>query len=197
MSRIEQIINEMEEYLDGCKAQAFSNSKRIVVEKDVIDDMLVELRMRTPEEIKKYQKIIANKDEILSEAKKTAENTIYEASKQKEEMVSQSEIMREAYAQAQQLMLDTEAQAQKLVNDATMEADEIRQNAMNYTDSLLSGLQDFLAHSMDSMQSRFGAFISQVNASYQVVTANREELNSKVSNTDDSSAAEDAFDAEN
>ena len=55
MSRIEQIINEMEEYLDGCKAQAFSNSKRIVVEKDVIDDMLVELRMRTPEEIKKYQ----------------------------------------------------------------------------------------------------------------------------------------------
>ena len=49
MSRIEQIINEMEEYLDGCKAQAFSNSKRIVVEKDVMDDMLVELRMRTPE----------------------------------------------------------------------------------------------------------------------------------------------------
>lgn len=188
MSRIEQIINEMEEYLDGCKAQAFSNSKRIVVEKDVIDDMLVELRMRTPEEIKKYQKIIANKDEILSEAKKTAENTIYEASKQKEEMVSQSEIMREAYAQAQQLMLDTEAKAQKLVNDATVEADEIRQNAMNYTDSLLSGLQDFLAHSMDNMQSRFGAFYNQMNASYQVVTANREELRSKVSDTDESGA---------
>ena len=63
MSRIEQIINEMEEYLDGCKSQTFSNNKRIVVEKDVMDDMLVELRMRTPEEIKKYQKIIANKDE--------------------------------------------------------------------------------------------------------------------------------------
>lgn len=184
MSRIEQIINEMEEYLDGCKAQAFSNSKRIVVEKDVIDDMLVELRMRTPEEIKKYQKIIANKDEILSEAKKTAENTIYEASKQKEEMVSQSEIMREAYAQAQQLMLDTEAKAQKLVNDATVEADEIRQNAMNYTDSLLEGLQDFLAHSMDSMQTRFNAFFNQMNASYQVVAANREELHSKVSGTE-------------
>lgn len=188
MSRIEQIINEMEEYLDGCKAQAFSNSKRIVVEKDVIDDMLVELRMRTPEEIKKYQKIIANKDEILSEAKKTAENTIYEASKQKEEMVSQSEIMREAYAQAQQLMLDTEAKAQKLVNDATVEADEIRQNAMNYTDSLLEGLQDFLAHSMDSMQTRFSAFYNQMNASYQVVAANREELHSKVTATDDGSA---------
>ena len=57
MSRIEQLIGEIEMYLDSCKSQAFSNSKRIVVEKDVIDEMLVELRMRTPEEIKKYQKI--------------------------------------------------------------------------------------------------------------------------------------------
>ncbi len=181
MSRIEQIINEMEEYLDGCKSQAFSNSKRIVVEKDVMDDMLVELRMRTPEEIKKYQKIISNKDEILSEAKKTADNTIYEATKQKEEMVSQSEIMKEAYAQAQQLLSDTEAQAQKMIDDATVEADEIRQNAMDYTDSLLSGLQDFLAHSMDSMQNRFNGFYNQLNASYQVVVANREEIRSQVS----------------
>ena len=62
MSRIEQLIGEIEMYLDSCKSQAFSNSKRIVVEKDVIDEMLVELRMRTPEEIKKYQKIIANKE---------------------------------------------------------------------------------------------------------------------------------------
>ena len=56
MSRIEQLIGEIEMYLDSCKSQAFSNSKRIVVEKDVIDEMLVELRMRTPEEIKKYRK---------------------------------------------------------------------------------------------------------------------------------------------
>ena len=73
-------------------------------------------------------------------------------------------------------MLDTEAKAQKLVNDATVEADEIRQNAMNYTDSLLEGLQDFLAHSMDSMQTRFSAFYNQMNASYQVIVSNRQEL---------------------
>jgi DNA mismatch repair ATPase MutS len=80
MSRIEQIINEMEEYLDGCKAQAFSNSKRIVVEKDVIDDMLVELRMRTPEEIKKYQKIIATLKKVKPDTLTAREalNLIYD-----------------------------------------------------------------------------------------------------------------------
>ena len=176
MSRIEQIINEMEEYLDGCKSQAFSNSKRIVVEKDVMDDMLVELRMRTPEEIKKYQKIISNKDEILTEARRQAEDTLVEANRLKAEMVSQSEIMKTAYSEAQQLMADTEEKALNMINEATLEADEIRQSAMNYTDSLLSGLQDFLGHSMESMKSRFNAFYNQLNASYQVVTTNRQEL---------------------
>ncbi len=181
MSRIEQIINEMEEYLDGCKAQAFSNSKRIVVEKDVMDDMLVELRMRTPEEIKKYQKIIANKDEILTEARRQAEDTLVEANRLKAEMVSQSEIMKNATADAQQLMSETEAKAQKMIDEATMEADEIRQSAMSYTDSLLAGLQDFLGHSMESMQSRFNSFYNQMNASYQVVASNRQELQNQQS----------------
>ena len=176
MSKIEQLISEIEMYLDSCKIQSFSGGKRIVVEKDVIDDMLVELRMRTPEEIKKYQKIISNKDEILAEARKQAEDTLVEANRQKEEMVSQSEIMKTAYADARQLMSETESKAQQMINDATMEADEIRQSAMNYTDSLLSGLQDFLGHSMESMQSRFNAFFNQMNASYQVVASNREEL---------------------
>ncbi len=179
MSRIEQIINEMEEYLDGCKSQTFSNNKRIVVEKDVMDDMLVELRMRTPEEIKKYQKIIANKDEILTEARRQAEDTLVEANRLKAEMVSQSEIMKTASADAQQLMSETEAKAQRMIDEATVEADEIRQSAMSYTDSLLAGLQDFLGHSMDSLQSRFNSFYNQMHASYQVVASNRQELHNQ------------------
>ncbi|MBQ7145480.1 MAG: hypothetical protein IJR95_01755 [Lachnospiraceae bacterium] len=176
MSRIEQIINEMEEYLDGCKPQAFSGSKKIVVEKDVIDDMLVELRMRTPEEIKKYQKIIANKDEILTEARRQAEDTLVEAKRLKEEMVSQSEIMKTAYADARQLMTETEEKAQNMINEATLESDEIRASAMSYTDSLLSGLEDFLGHSMESIKSRFNSFYNQMQASYEVVASNRQEL---------------------
>ena len=30
MSRIEQIINEMEEYLDGCKSQAFPTASALL-----------------------------------------------------------------------------------------------------------------------------------------------------------------------
>ena len=47
-SRIEQLIDEIEEYIDNCKYQPLSNSK-IIVNKDEIDDLLRELRQKTPE----------------------------------------------------------------------------------------------------------------------------------------------------
>ena len=63
-SRIEQIIEEIEEYVDSCKFQPLSSTK-IVVNKEELEELLRELRMKTPDEIKRYQKIISNKDAIL------------------------------------------------------------------------------------------------------------------------------------
>ena len=57
-SRIEQIIEEIEEYIDGCKPQTFSSSK-IIVNREEMEELLNELRIKTPEEIKRYQKIKA------------------------------------------------------------------------------------------------------------------------------------------
>ena len=46
-SRIEQIIEEIEEYIDSCKFQPLSTTK-IIVNKDQMDELLRELRMKTP-----------------------------------------------------------------------------------------------------------------------------------------------------
>ena len=71
-SRIEQIIGEIEEYIDGCRFQPLSTTK-IVVNKEELEELLRELRLKTPDEIKRYQKIISNKDAILADAQEKAE----------------------------------------------------------------------------------------------------------------------------
>ena len=48
MNRIEQLISDMEQYIDSCKTQAFSGNRKIVVERTTIDDFLAELRMCMP-----------------------------------------------------------------------------------------------------------------------------------------------------
>ena len=48
-SRIEQIIDEIEDYIENCKYQPLSNTK-IVVNKDELEDLLSELRRKTPDD---------------------------------------------------------------------------------------------------------------------------------------------------
>ena len=95
-SRIEQIIEEIEEYIDGCPFKPLSTSK-IIVNKDHIDELLRELRMKTPDEIKRYQKIISNKDAILADAQAKADSMLEEAHVQTNELVSEHEIMPVSY----------------------------------------------------------------------------------------------------
>ena len=71
-NRIEEIIDDIEEYIDTCKYQPLSNSK-IIVNKEEIDELIAELRMRVPDEIKKYQKIVNQQDAILKDAQRQAQ----------------------------------------------------------------------------------------------------------------------------
>ena len=64
-SKMEQIIEEIEEYIDGCKFQPLSSTK-IIVNKEELEELIAELRAKTPEEVKRYQKIISNKEAIFS-----------------------------------------------------------------------------------------------------------------------------------
>ena len=179
MSRIEQLIEEIEEYIDGCKFQPLSNTK-ILVNKEELEELLVELRLRIPDEIKRYQKIISNQDVILNEARAQADAMIQEANAQTNELVNEHEIMQRAYATANQVVEQANAQAQEIVDAAANDAYNIRQNAMQYTDDMLNRLQNIIAHSMEGAQGRFDAFLSSMQSSYDIVTNNRNELSGAI-----------------
>ena len=176
MSRIEQLIGEIEAYLDGCKVQAFSGGKSIVVEKDIIDDMMAELRMRTPEEIKKYQKIIANKDAILADARKQSDEIIEAAKRKRDQLVNEHEIMQQAYEQADEYVRQAQDKAQEILDEAVNEANSVRESAMGYTDDQLSNLETILSQMIEGSQTQFDSFIGRLHQSYDLVVSNRREL---------------------
>ena len=180
MSRIEQLISEIEEYIDSCKFQALSNSK-IIVNKEELEELLVELRLRIPDEIKKYQKIISQQDTILGEAqaqadamledaKKQADSMMAQVSEQTTEMINEHEIMQQAYAHADQVV------EQAIVDAAVNDANNIRQSSIQYTDDMLRSLQTIINHTMEGAKGRFDAFMTSMQSSYDIVSSNRNEL---------------------
>lgn len=175
MSRIEQLISEIEEYIDSCKFQPLSTTK-IIVNKEELDELLVELRLRIPDEIKQYQKIISNQEAILSDAHSKADAMLAEATAQTNELVNEHEIMQKAYAHANEIIEQAQAQAQEIVDNAVTEANGIRQSSIQYTDDMLRSLQAIINHTMEGAQGRFDAFMNSMKSSYDIVTSNRNEL---------------------
>lgn len=189
MSRIEQLISEIEEYIDSCKFQPLSSTK-ILVNKEELEELLVELRLRIPDEIKKYQKIISNQDAILNEARMQADAMVAEATAQTNELVNEHEIMQKAYASANRVVEDAQEQAQAIIDSAVADANSIRQSSINYTDDMLRSLQTIITHSMEGAQGRFDAFMNSMQSSYDIVSSNRNELSAGVTATGEEMASE-------
>ena len=190
-SRIEQIIEEIEEYIDGCKYQALSSSK-IIVNKDELEELLNELRSKTPEEIKRYQKIIANKDAILADAQQKAESMIEEAHAQTSELVSEHEIMQQAYAQANEIVMAATDQAQQILDEATMDANNIRLSAISYTDDMMANMEQILATAINESGEKYKNYLTSIQSCYDVVRQNRSELAPQVSGAETTETEETA-----
>ena len=176
MSKIEQIIEEIEEYIEGCKVQRLSNGSKIIVDKETMAELLTELRLKTPDEVKRYQKIISNKEAILADAKAKAETIIAQAQVQTNELVSEHEIMQQAYAQANEVVMIATKQAQEILDNATNTANDIRSSAITYTDNMLKNLEEIISGSIETSRARTESFVSSLQSYLDVVTSNRSEL---------------------
>lgn len=175
-SRIEQIIDEIESFIEKCKYQPLSNTK-IIVNKEEIDELIRELRMKTPDEIKRYQKIITNKEAILNEAKRKAQELIDAATIQTNELINEHEIMQQAYAQANEVVESATRQAQDILDAATMDANNVRSAAMQYTDDILANMESLLNRTVNSTSAHYDSFMNQLNMFGDEIAHNRMELN--------------------
>lgn len=182
-SRIEQLIDEIDEFIEGCKFQPLSATK-IVVNKEEMEEYLRELRLKTPDEIKRYQKIISNRDAILADAKAKADAMIEEAQVQTTELVSEHEIMQQAYAQANETIANANKQAQQILDEATMDANNIRLSAISYTDDMMANMEQILATAINESGEKYRNYMASIQSCYDVVKQNRSELAPQVSGAD-------------
>ena len=173
--KIEQIVDEMEEYISTCKTQLF-NESNIVVDKGRIDDLMSELRHNLPEELRQYEKIIRNRDAIIADARAKADEMLAKTQIHTSELVSEHEIMQQAYAQANEVVVAAKQQAQDIVDNAIRDANEIRDGAISYTDDLLKNMEEILSRSIDTTQARTERLLESLQDYLGIVMTNRAEL---------------------
>lgn len=175
VSKIEQLIEEIYEFVESCKMQPLSSTK-VIVPKDQLYDLLDELRLRTPDEIKRYQKIISNRDAILQDAQDKANTMLAEAEAQTNALIDEHQIMQQAYYQANEVVNQATEQANLMLEQARQDADAIRLGALNYTNELLSNAENMLRVSYNNSKSQYEGLLESLQGSLNVIASNRMEL---------------------
>ena len=174
-SRIEQCIDEIETFIDNCKYQPLSKTN-IVVNKEEIDELLRELRSKTPEEIKRYQTIISNKEAILDDARKKAKELIDKATAQTNELINEHEIMKQAYNQANEVIGQAARQAEDILTRSTDEANQMKAAAVAYTDKLLADVEIIINNAIDTTNKSNNQLLKALTSYSETIKSNRADL---------------------
>lgn len=177
VSKIEQTIEDLAEYIGQCKSKIFSNSE-IVVNREEIEEFLQDLRNNTPEEIKKYQRVLSNKEAILNDAREKAQKLIDDATAQTNELISEHEIMQQAYAQAHEVVTMATKQAQEILDNAVNQANTLKLEATKYTEDRLAEMESILEGSISQADANYRSLLTTLVQYRDVIHSNREAMTS-------------------
>jgi len=177
--KIEQLIDDIYEYIEGCKPKGFSTTQ-VIVMKDEIYDLLDEMRLKIPDEIKRCAKVVANRDQIIANAEERAEKIIADAKIQAEALVHESEIMRQAYLQANEMVSRASQQADSIMQAVNYDAEQMKAGALAYTNDMLAEIERVISITYEATREKAEAMLSAMEQNLEIVRENRRELNEEI-----------------
>lgn len=184
-SKIQETVQEIFQFVeDDGKMTAFS-STRVSLQKDRLYELLEELEHQIPDEVKRYQKVINNRDGIIKDAEAKAKLILEDAKKEKENIVSGSDIVREAYAKANEIVSEASKQAEKMLMDARNDSDQIRTGALAYTEDMLDSLENLIGSAYETTNKQFASLSDNLGQYLNTVIANKKELGLQPPSEDD------------
>jgi F0F1-type ATP synthase membrane subunit b/b' len=127
-----QLIDRLEELFNDAKAVPFTHN--VVVDEDRMLELIDQMRIAIPEEVKKAQQVVAQRDRVMAQAQEEANRTLQIARDKADQMAQKDMIVQEAQRRADQIL-----------SQARAEAEAIRADADNYVVDTLMQLQDHIA----------------------------------------------------
>jgi cell division septum initiation protein DivIVA len=127
-----QLIDRLEELFNEAKAVPFTHN--VVIDEDRMLELIDQMRIAIPEEVKKAQQVVAQRDRVMAQAQEEANRTLSIARDKADQMSQKDMIVQEAQRRAEQILAQARA-----------DAEATRLDADNYVMDTLMQLQDQLA----------------------------------------------------
>jgi vacuolar-type H+-ATPase subunit H len=125
------VLETLEDLVEKSVSVPFSG--KCLVDKEEILEIIKEVRLKLPDDIKQAKWVKEERQRILMEAQKEANNLIKDAEGKISSLVDEHEITKKAYEQANEI-----------ISSAQKNAREIRLGTKEYADSVLNKVEEIL-----------------------------------------------------
>jgi hypothetical protein len=122
------LIDRLEELFNNSRAIPLTHN--VIVDEDKFLDIIDQMRISVPEEVKKAQQVFSQKDRVMAQAQEEANRTLQLAREKADTLVEK-----------EPLVQDAQRRASQIVDQAKMDAENIKIGADQYALDALMGLQ--------------------------------------------------------
>ncbi|WP_425060798.1 hypothetical protein SCACP_15490 [Sporomusa carbonis] len=132
---IEKLLDEMETMLVEAARVPFTNKR--VIEEDDLARFLDDFRELLPKELDEAKRVISERQRILDEAQREAQNIVDQAKAYVAKLTDENIINKQAQEQANELVFQARKVAKDLHNDAVVYADEVFKHVITHLEKTL------------------------------------------------------------
>jgi cell division septum initiation protein DivIVA len=143
VDRLEELVNE---------SRPIPLTHTVLVDEDRILEIIDQMRISIPEEVKKSQQVLAQRDRVLAQAQEEANRTVGLAKQKSDELIQRDAIVQAAQSRSEQILAQARA-----------DGETVRREADDYVIEALGALEAELNRL--TAQARNG--ISKLNAERQ------------------------------
>lgn len=111
---IDDLLYMMDELLDDAFSVPLSGKRMVDAEK--LKDIIEDVRLNMPAEIKQAKHIVSDRSDIISEARREAEGIVKKAEERARALVSQQEIVKQSQQRAAEILTAAQQQSREMRN---------------------------------------------------------------------------------
>jgi hypothetical protein len=120
------LVDRLEDLFN--KSRAIPLTHNVIVDEDKFLDIIDQMRISVPEEVKKAQEVFTKKDRVMAQAQEEANRTLLLAREKAEDLVDK-----------EALVMDAKRRAEQILEEARLESENIKMGADQYArDSLMN-----------------------------------------------------------
>lgn len=147
---IDDIIEEINDLLDKSWGLPLSGG-RSVVNSEKIRDLLQQITLSLPGEIRQAQNLVADRNKIMDDAKRSAKEITDRAEEQAKKLVSDAEQRAQELTSQDHITAEAQKYAKNLLDDTNTKAEGLRQSAMAFACSVLSETEHSYREALDKL----------------------------------------------